>query len=332
MENIGLGHLCGQFPTTQADSTLRGGLVSVDVGDFLCMDIPAREYILAPWLTSQALAMIHAPRGIGKTHVSLGIAHAVATGKEFLRWTAPKPRGVLFIDGEMSASGLQERYMALVKQTKAVPEPGFLHIVTPDLQAGAMPDLATGTGQDQIDRLVTENTSLIIIDNISTLVRSGKENEAESWQPVQAWALRHRAAGQSVLFVHHSGKGGGQRGTSRREDVLDVVVNLRHPEGYGAKNGAEFELHYEKARGFFGADAASFHARLIPGNGEDPGGWKTQELEPDNFENAVSLLNQGKSQTEVASIMGCHKSTISRFAKTAREEKLLNCLILSEDG
>ena len=66
----------------------------------------------------------------------------------------------------------------------------------------------------------------MILDNLSALCVSGKENEGESWLPVQRWALRLRQRGISVLFVHHAGKGGAQRGTSRREDLLDVVINL----------------------------------------------------------------------------------------------------------
>ena len=54
-----------------------------------------------------------------------------------------------------------------------------------------------------------------------------KENDADSWVPVQAWALAQRRAGRSVLFVHHAGKSGLQRGTSRKEDVLDTVIALR---------------------------------------------------------------------------------------------------------
>lgn len=71
----------------------------VAVEGFLQMQLPAREALLAPWLCTQDLTMIYAPRGIGKTHVALGIAYAVASGNEFLRWKSPLPRGVLYIDG-----------------------------------------------------------------------------------------------------------------------------------------------------------------------------------------------------------------------------------------
>ena len=75
---------------------------------------------------------------------------------------------------------------------------------------------------------------------------------------MQEWALEQRRAGRSVAFVHHAGKGGQQRGTSRREDVLDTVIALRKPADHKPDQGARFELHYEKSRGFYGNDAKPF--------------------------------------------------------------------------
>ena len=58
--------------------------------------------------------------------------------------------------------------------------------------------------------------------------------------------------GISVLFIHHAGKGGQQRGTSRREDVLDTVIAMRKPADFNPGDGAYFEIHFEKARGLYG--------------------------------------------------------------------------------
>src|SRR5207245_1989188 len=93
----------------------------------------------------------------------------------------------------------------------------MLRFVTPDLLDGAPPDLADQGDQDALQRLIEDfSPALIIVDNISTLVRSGgAENDAEAWIPVQTWALRQRRDGRAVLFVHHTGKGGKQRGTSK---------------------------------------------------------------------------------------------------------------------
>jgi hypothetical protein len=58
------------------------------------------------------------------------------------------------------------------------------------------------------------------------------ENEGESWVPMATWALARRREGRSVVFVHHAGKSGQQRGSSRREDLLDTVICLKHPSDY----------------------------------------------------------------------------------------------------
>ena len=118
------------------------------------------------------------------------------------------------------------------------------------------------TKTESIEKLITEQTKLIVMDNISTLIRSGKENEGESWLPVQEWALRLRSRGKTVLFIHHSGKGGQQRGTSRREDVLDTVIALKKPADYKQQDGAHFEVHFEKNRGLYGDDVKPFEVRL----------------------------------------------------------------------
>lgn len=55
-------------------------LVPVTLHDFLAMRFPPRELLLAPWLPTKGLAMIYAARGVGKTHVALAVAYAVATG------------------------------------------------------------------------------------------------------------------------------------------------------------------------------------------------------------------------------------------------------------
>ena len=109
-----------------------------------------------------------------------------------------------------------------------------------------MPDLSTLEGQTAVNAMLTPETALIVVDNISCLCRSGRENEAESWLPVQGWALRQRAAGRAVLFIHHSGKNGEQRGASKREDILDTVIKLKRPVDYEPSQGAVFELIFRK--------------------------------------------------------------------------------------
>lgn len=291
----------------------------MSIHELLEHEFQAREVILSPWLITQGLSMIYAPRGIGKTHVSLGIAYAVASGGTFLGWQAEKPRGVLFIDGEMPGYALKERIANMHTADTEVAAP--LHFITPDVQIFGIPDLSTQAGQQLIEQHITDDIELIILDNLSTLVRSGRENEAESWQPIQTWALSLRARGKSVLFIHHSGKGGQQRGTSRREDVLDTVISLNRPADYTAEKGACFEVKFEKARYIHGDDVQSFEAQLIT-NQQGQQVWRTSKLEDSNFQKVTNLLNEGWCQQDIAEKLKLNKGTVSRYAKRARDFRL----------
>lgn len=53
---------------------------TINLEDFLALELPQRELILKPFLPKQGLCLLYAKRGVGKTHVALNIAYAVATG------------------------------------------------------------------------------------------------------------------------------------------------------------------------------------------------------------------------------------------------------------
>lgn len=299
-----------------------GRIVVVNLMEFVTRDIPPRERILAPWLLTQSLNMIYAWRGIGKTHVALGIAYATASGGSFLKWKAIKPRRVLYIDGEMPAASMQDRLKGLVASNDVDFDPDYFKLITPDLQTGAMPDLATADGQDAIDAIMGE-TELIVIDNLSCLARSGgRENDAESWLPIQPWALRQRQQGRSVLFLHHSGKGGAQRGTSKREDILDTVLTLKRPAEYNPADGAVFEVHFEKTRDMHGDDAEPFEARLQT-DALGQSAWTYSTVEDSTFDRVVSLANEGLSQKEIAEELAINKSTVSRHYRRGTDAGLI---------
>jgi hypothetical protein len=294
----------------------------VDAATFLQMQLPERELLLSPWLPAQGLAMVYAPRGIGKTFFALNVAYAVASGGGFLGWKASAARRVLYLDGEMPANVMQERLADIVRQHTAEAPPDNFQIVTPDLQPlSATPNLSSVEGQSQIDPLLAD-VALVVIDNISTLCRGGVENDAESWLPVQNWALRLRSRGISVLFVHHAGKGGNQRGTSKREDVLDTVINLKRPADYSPEDGAKFEVHFEKARGFTGTDAEPIEASIAQSLG-DGLTWCWRPLEDSTFDRVIELHREGLQQVDIARELEVNRSTVSRHLKRAKAQGLL---------
>jgi putative DNA primase/helicase len=282
--------------------------------EFLTLPIKRREMVLDPIIPEKGLAMLYAPRGIGKTHVALGIVYATASASSFLKWTAPKARRVLLIDGEMPAATLQERLASIIASMPQVElSPSNIRILAADLlDLGGIGNLGSPEIQMELDQWL-EGIDLLVLDNLSSLTAVLRDNDAESWGPIQEWLLRLRRRGISVLIVHHAGKGGTQRGTSRREDVLDTSISLCRPADYTPAEGARFEVHLEKARSVHGDAAKPFEAKL-----EVHGGvavWTVREIEDVNRARVAALLNEGLSVRDVADETGISKSSVQRIKK-----------------
>lgn len=300
-------------------------LTVVDLSAMIHFEFPKRELILDPWIRSQDLSMVHAWRGVGKTHFGIGTAVAVSQGGRFLNWSAPVPRPVLYIDGEMPGDTLKERVLsATILGANGPHIHNNLYFITPDIQnsGSGIRSIATADGQnDVIDSIMSiEGLGLVVLDNLSCLASGVDENDATAWSTVQEFLLRIRRMGIAVLTVHHSGKGGQQRGSSKKEDVLDVVVHLRRPEGYEASDGARFMVEFEKSRGIWGDKVSPFEAHLITDVLHGTQHWSTKSKEECELEQVSSMIRDGMSQSEVARAIGKSKATISRMVKKIGNE------------
>jgi|HubBroStandDraft_1064217.scaffolds.fasta_scaffold21515_2 hypothetical protein len=232
----------------------------VPVASFNTTDIPKREAIVKNLLLTQTLSMIYAARGIGKTMLALDLAVNVARGHtKFLEWPVEDGCRVLYVDGEMSASELQER----LRKFCGGATPQRLDILSSESFYGAEDasmNLANIVHQERfmlmLDGLKAEgrDPGLIILDNKSALTGGTEENsnsEQENWL-LFLRQLRHKS--YAVIFVHHAGKSGDQRGASRNEDFLDLVIKLELPKAGdddtpSSNRGAVFRLTFTKHRG-----------------------------------------------------------------------------------
>ena len=291
-------------------------LKAVDVHALALMQFKQREAILDPWLHTQDLCMVFAARGIGKTHFGLAVAYAIATAGKFTKWQAPKPRKVLYLDGELPGGVMQRRLLMHCPDTE--PEAGFLRIFTPDLlpDGRALPDVSTYEGQEAIEALIEPDTEVVFLDNLSCWARTGRENDSESWSPVADWILSLRRRGIAVVFVHHAGKGGQQRGNSKKEDLLDVVIGLSRPTDYDPSQGAVFVAEFTKARNLSGPDAESIELKL--GGTDERAEWTWRTVEASTYDRVLALAKEGLRPNDIAAELDVNKSTVSRHMRKAR--------------
>ncbi|MCB2055545.1 MAG: AAA family ATPase [Geminicoccaceae bacterium] len=292
-------------------------LTAIRLADFLAIEIPARGHVLEPVIPEQGLAMIVAKRGVGKTHVGLTLAYAIATGGNVFDWKAPKPRSVVYLDGEMPARTMQDRLANILRASNASVPVDF-RIITPDLVDDVLPNLADPAGQAAINEVIA-SSEVVLVDNLSAWCRSGGENEADRWQVMQDWLLFLRRIGKTIILIHHAGKDGSQRGTSRREDVLDTSIELRHPHDFSPSQGARFEVHVTKCRNEFGGRLDPFEAQLLarPDGGTE---WVIKPVEDARLIAVVELSADGLSVRQIADEMGISTGLVAKLQKKARGE------------
>lgn len=316
--------LMNDAPEWKPEQPTAQSVAFISVETLVKMDLPPREHILYPIIPEQGSAMLFAPRGIGKTYLGMSMAHASATGSSLFgsqagpKYYAAKARRVLYLDGEMALVDLQKRIRGIVGEN--MPLPGYFNILNPEMLPvdEIMPNFSTPKGQEWLDKQL-EGIELLVLDNLSCLCGSGRENETESWLPVQKWILQLRRRGISVLIIHHAGKNGEQRGTSAREDILDTVIRLRRPDDYvPEEDGARFVVELTKARGIAGEDAAPFEAMLTMENGKLS--WATKEIGQSELLAVVDLMKAGKSFRFTAQELNLPLAKVQRLK--AKGEKL----------
>ena len=136
--------------------------------------------------------------------------------------------------------------------------------------------------------------------------------------PALVGPLDQILGGWTFLFIYHCNKSGGQRGTSRREAILDTVIQLKRPNDYKTEEGSVFEVHFDKARGIHGDAAKPFLARME----EDENGilkWSHQTLEATNYEKVVKMLMDDMEVKDIAEELGISKTAVYVHRKNAKE-------------
>ena len=242
--------------------------------------------ILWPWLREKSLNMIYAERGVGKSW--LGMMIAVAVTREDYKdvtigeWHVKNPCGCLFIDGEMGQFDLQDRFRQIAeplgKESRRFPLVTFsVPDYTEEQQESV--NLNGPQWQDRIYKYLMRNRNirLLILDNLSSLCAGREENDNRETSLLNQWFIKLRAAGITLIIVHHEGKGGGQRGASSLEDPLNNSIRLTKPKDWKQGGGAYFRAEFTKARNDPGGEGyRGFAVRIV--EHEDSNKWRRWEI------------------------------------------------------
>lgn len=290
----------------------------------MVVDVPPKmEYIFYPCMPIQGICWIYAATGMGKTMFTLNLAYAIASGGKFLNYTCPKPRKVLYVDGEMAYNQLHARVMTIRKHQGEMDFPNYLHFLTPDkIQPVRMPKIDHPEGQYIYERLLTENNfEVIVFDNCSALTTIDQLKGVE-WKKITDWELKLRSLGKSVINVHHSGKDvTGFRGASDMMDTADVAISLQpinqndlEEEVIATK---KFKVKYSKNRNFGGREALPFEVSFTDGI------WSCRSMEKSEMEMIVEMVKLKMNQRDIAKDMGMSVGKVNKLIQQAKKLKLI---------
>lgn len=230
--------------------------VDVELNKFLLENIPPRK-VLAYTVDKneriffeQSINQVFAWRGSGKTNLGLGLMWMFATGGKFLNWQALERAKVLYVEGEMPQSQIQER----CKQIVGSIDGDYIRLVLLDKQPEhTFPGFATQEGMARVEESLARleaqgfKVQVLFLDSISSLFNI-EANDEKNWLIIQKWFFSLRSRGICIFFFHHAGKSGMSRSHSKSEDMLDVSIKLSAPRDKEA-GCLHAVLQYDKTRG-----------------------------------------------------------------------------------
>ncbi|HEV2453099.1 MAG TPA: AAA family ATPase [Verrucomicrobiae bacterium] len=283
------------------------------------IDLPPCQPIIGQWFKQGDLGFICGPRGLGKTWLAMLMARKCAEGSSLgglAEWHVHGPRRVLYVDGEMSLSGIRERDNALA----VVPTQGIIYLQHEALfhLTGKVLNLTDADAQAALlDKCRQDKIDIVLLDNLSCLFSGMRENDADAWERVLPWLLELRRHRIAVIFIAHSGRNGMMRGTSRREDAAFWIINLVEiRDASEGRPGAKFVARFVKNRNTSDAECPAVEWTFFksPTDSKAHVTWKKISV-PEQFRKCI---DEGlSSATEIAEEMGVSRALVSRYAARA---------------
>jgi RecA-family ATPase len=278
------------------------------------LQLTQRKKLLGDWFCEGDLGFIFAFRGVGKTWLSLAIAQALSAAGKLGEWQAHESAKVLYVDGEMPPDLIRDRCEGLQGSASANLE--FLNHEILFERTGKVLNITKPEVQQAItQRCVNTGSKVLILDNLSTLASGMRENEADSWELVNNWLLDLRRRKIAVIIVHHAGRSGEMRGTSKREDNVFWIIALDDAKkNADDKRGARFVSRFTKPSRNTQEEVPAYEWHFVTDNGTGEVGISHQLAQ--TMDVFLGLIEDGVTEcSEIAEEMKTSKASVSRMAQ-----------------
>lgn len=306
-----------------------GGAASLilDLEDFLKVEFPKKQIIIAPWLREAESCLVLAKRGVGKTYFGYSLSLAVTYGLKF-GWKVITPVPVMYVDAEMDGEDIQAR-MQMLKAGLGKPVKPlriFSHHLAYLREAKTFSLLDEQFREVLFREVMVTGTKLLVLDNLAALCPGIDENASGVWAFLHDYIRRLRFAGVAVVVFHHLGKKevNTGRGHSGLEDPFVTIMTLTTPPVWDPIQGCAFITRFTKARSTHGAGLQNKTFRLVTeGNVSS---WQVddaKETEKTLDRQIVVLLGNGEKPKEIVKRLNTSNAKISRVKKKAVQDGYL---------
>ena len=189
------------------------------------------EWLVESIVPKKAFVALYAPPASWKSFISLDLAEAIATGRDWMGYRIPKKGAVLYICGE-GHGGMGARVKACKIQNKS-PDGANLYIIRAQLNLRSSPEdfAELLKAINELIAQIDEPLEIIILDTLMRMSGGGfNENSSEDMGAfiTQAGKLQE-IYDCALMVIHHSGKDvtKGLRGHSSLLGAVDTELEIQ---------------------------------------------------------------------------------------------------------
>ena len=287
------------------------------------------NYIIEPVIRKNAITLMTAKAGHGKSYLSMGLSYAAATkGKLFGTWKVKEKVKVLYIiDREVDVAELKkrkemfEKIYKLNKKSKSItfhPVSNF-NLLQIENRNEVLQKL---TDAQLLESPEGEPVKLLVFDHLTKLM--GNVSSPQTWSELRPWFdYLVNELQISILLLHHQNKSGNTYGTSFIENDVGIHIHLdrNNVDDYLSMNVTLPKNRHGKIQTtpfkvdlHMGSESIGFRSDAKDTNIS----WKKLSNE-ERCEKFALMREKGMKNAEVADVFGMG---IKSIEKLIRENKL----------
>ena len=288
--------------------------IILSTGDLQKINFPPKKEYINPLIREGQIILISGWRGVGKTWFALSLANANTTGKRFGHWEIINSVPWLYLDGEMAIQDIQQRYRQLNPSGEEKAPLYFYSEAYANHLGLPRASLVNQEWRDNFKSvLLSMGIKTVVFDNNASLAPGIDENSKKDWDPINQYLLDLRFNGITSVLLHHVNKEGGQRGTSAREDNIDLSIMLKQPSGYLPEAGADFIASFSKARVAYADLNKLQDVRFTLTEMDGDLTWEWRNVKAEIKQEVLRMIDQGMDYKDIASELGISKGRISQI-------------------